>query len=131
MSEAATHPEAVVERYQARWQAGDLPGWASLFTEDADFVTWRGLWWKGRREILAGHQAVDAFVRGQFAAYRIEPLRIRSLGPAVAVAHAGWRWPGFREDAQAPAEDRAGLVTMVLSFEDGWLISASHNTRTA
>ena len=82
-------------------------------------------------EILAGHQAADAFIRGQFAAYRIEPLRVRSLTPAVAVAHAAWHWPGFRDDPQAPAENRAGLVTMVLSREDGWRISASHNLRTA
>jgi uncharacterized protein (TIGR02246 family) len=131
MSDAAPTPDALFERYQARWQAGDMPGWAELFTEDADFVTWRGLWWKGRAEILAGHQAADAFIRGQFAAYRIEPLRVRSLAPAVAVAHAAWHWPGFRDDPQAPAENRAGLVTMVLSREDGWRISASHNLRTA
>lgn len=131
MSDAAPTPDALFERYQARWQAGDMPGWADLFTEDADFVTWRGLWWKGRDEILARHQAADAFIRGQFAAYRIEPLRVRSLTPAVAVAHAAWHWPGFRDDPQAPAENRAGLVTMVLSREDGWRISASHNLRTA
>jgi uncharacterized protein (TIGR02246 family) len=130
MSDTAPSPEVLFKRYQARWQAGDMPGWASLFTEDADFVTWRGLWWKGRGEILAGHQAVDPFLRGQFAAYRIEPLRIRSLTPAVAVAHAAWRWHRFRETPEASAEDRAGLVTMVLSLADGWLISASHNTRT-
>lgn len=85
---------------------------------------------EGARRDPGRHQAVDPFLRGQFSAYRIDPLRIRSLNPAVAVAHAAWRWHRFRETPEAPAEDRAGLVTMVLSLADGWLISACHNTRT-
>jgi len=53
--------EAVIrsrlEEFNAAWDRGDADGFAALFSEDADYITFDGSRWKGRREIAESHRA--------------------------------------------------------------------------
>ena len=119
--------DALLRAYEERWQSGDIERWSELFTADADFVTWRGIRWTSREEIVEGHEAVPADIVEQMPNYRLEPIDSHVLSPGVALVHAQWSWPRFVE-AGNPPEDRRGLLTMVMvKGEAGWRIRASHN----
>ncbi|MFC3077801.1 SgcJ/EcaC family oxidoreductase [Phenylobacterium terrae] len=118
--------------YQQTFRSADWEAWGSLFQEDADFVTWGGVWWRSRAEIIAGHRKVDEWVQAQTGGYVLRPLDASALATGIVLAHAAWEWPGFRSSALATAEDRTGVLTMLLVPTDrGWRIRASHNTRAA
>lgn len=120
---------ALMRDFEQAWHVRDFERWGELFTPDADFITWRGVWWKTRAENVAGHRAAPAAVAAQMPNYRLRLEELDCLSGEVALAHASWRWAGFAEAGQAP-EDRRGLLTLVLVREArGWRIRALHNTR--
>jgi uncharacterized protein (TIGR02246 family) len=122
--------EPFARRYEATFRAADWEAWSSLFSDDADFITWGGIWWRSRAEILAGHQAVEPWIRAQTGNYRVRLLSARAVGAEAAFVHAGWEWSAFQAGEDAATEDRSGVVSMLLIHpERGWLIQASHNTR--
>jgi uncharacterized protein (TIGR02246 family) len=121
---------ALLARYLECWRRADIENWSDLFTEDSDFISWSGLWWRTRDQVIAGHRAVTDFIRAQQARYQFESCQIHPLAPTVALVHALWFWPDFKERQEAQPEDRAGILTMVLiRTESGWRIRASQNTR--
>lgn len=131
-----THDEREIgelfREYVQRWQSGDLTSWSQLFTEDADFITWGGLWWRTREAIVAGHRLVPLSVVSQQPRYRFESWRSEPVTPTVALAHAVWHWPDFKERSDSAPEDRSGVLTMLLvRTSAGWRIRASQNTRTS
>jgi uncharacterized protein (TIGR02246 family) len=122
--------QALLTRYLECWRRADLENWSDLFTEDSDFITWRGLWWRTREQNIAGHREVTEFIRSQQARYRFDSSQIDLLAPTVALVHALWSWPGFKEQQESQPEDRQGILTMVfVRTESGWRIRASQNTR--
>jgi uncharacterized protein (TIGR02246 family) len=121
---------SLLSQYIEYWRRADIENWAGLFTDDSDFITWKGLWWQTREETIAGHRTVADFIRSQQVGYQLECCKIRMLAPSVALVHAVWRWPGFKELPEAEPENRRGILTMVLvRTQSGWRIRASHNTR--
>ncbi|GAA1547888.1 hypothetical protein GCM10009678_33170 [Actinomadura kijaniata] len=118
-----------VATYTDLWVRHRMDEWGALFTEDSDFITHRGLWWRSRRENVAGHEDVPASVVEQKKSYTQEVLSVQDVAPGVALVHTAWRWPDHRPPGAAP-EDRRGIVTLVMVKRDGsWLIRAAHNTR--
>ncbi|UCM86525.1 YybH family protein [Streptomyces marincola] len=117
--------------YTDLWVRHEMDAWGALFTEDADFITHRGIWWRSRRENVAGHQDVPDAVLAQKGDYTQEVVSIRGVAPDVALVHTAWSWPGHRPRPSAAPEDRRGLVTLLLVRQpDGaWRIRAAHNTR--
>jgi uncharacterized protein (TIGR02246 family) len=124
--------DELLDRYLATWRDDDMEAWGRLFTEDADFVTHTGVWWRSRHENVVGHQAVPDDIARQKVRYGFDAAEASAVAPDVALVHATWRWPGFVASPGDPPADRSGVVTMVLVARDGrWLIRSSHNTRTA
>lgn len=122
---------ALLRRMGEFFTQGDMESWSGLFAEKADFISWGGLWWTSRTAIHQGHDAIDAAIAAQLLAYRFEPLKWEALAPTVALAHGRWDWPDFRA-GDAPAEDRAGLLTLTLLRIAGiWKIRAAQNSRVA
>lgn len=120
----------LLDTYLATWRRHDMRAWGSLFTDDADFVTHTGLWWKSNAENVAGHEAVPASVIEQKARYELRVSAIRLLDDDVALVHANWSWPGFVPPTGGQAADVGGIITMILVRRDGrWRIRASHNTK--
>ena len=59
MFDESAERRAVLELGQAlqdAWNRGDAAGYASLFTDDADFVAWNGSHGRGRQAIEDGHR---------------------------------------------------------------------------
>jgi uncharacterized protein (TIGR02246 family) len=123
--------ERAMAIYLESWASDDMSRWSELFTEDCDFVSWTGVWWRSRAENLTGHTSVSRAIAAQRPRYRIDIASVELLAPDIALVHATWVWPGFIPAAGVAAEDRAGILTMILVERGGqWLIRASHNTRT-
>ena len=119
---------------QDAWNRGDAAGYASLFTEDADFVAWNGSYGRGRQAIEDGHRRL---FDGPLAGSRMTlvdddaecaPESLRFVRPDVAimvisgvVALAGQR---------ATGPDHQSVQTFVLTKDVGrWRVAAFHNTR--
>jgi uncharacterized protein (TIGR02246 family) len=115
----------ILERLERAWNAADAQTWADQFMEDADFVTVRGDYFRGREDIVGGHHAIFSTIYKD-SQNRLELLRTRTIGEAVIVAHA-------RAQLAVPAGPMAGQHRAVMSLtlvpDDGrWRIVSFHNT---
>ncbi|WID95739.1 SgcJ/EcaC family oxidoreductase [Bosea vestrisii] len=121
--------QVLMASYLAAWHATDMERWAEHFTQDSDFITWRGIWWKTRDENFDAHKDIPASIAEQMKNYQLSVEQIALLSPTVALVHARWHWPDFVEGGHPP-EDRQGLLTMVVvKGDDHWRIRATHNGR--
>jgi uncharacterized protein (TIGR02246 family) len=127
-----THDEAaigsVVERFVETWNTHDMHAFASLFTEDAEFVNAIGLQWHGRGQIETAQTRNHATI---FKDSRVDNVRIRQrlLKPDVAVVHATWNLAGQRRRDGQEIPSREGVITMILTREgDAWPIAVFQNT---
>jgi uncharacterized protein (TIGR02246 family) len=103
----------LLETFTDGWNRRDLAAVASPFSEEADFITVTGLWWRGRAEIAERH-------RTRFRPGRLnsEGVSIRFLRPDVAVVHLQWESGGGK-----------GILTFLASEENGrWQFDAAQNT---
>lgn len=112
------------------WIRHEMDAWGAYFTDDCDFITHRGVWWRTRRDNVEGHKDVPASVIAQKRNYTQEIVDIAAIAPDVALVHTRWSWPDHALPGADAPEDRTGLITMVLVRRDGaWKIRAVHNTR--
>ncbi|MFJ4654761.1 SgcJ/EcaC family oxidoreductase [Nocardia sp. NPDC088792] len=120
----------LLDRYTELWKAHEMQEWGRLFTEDCDFITHRGLWWRSREDNVRGHEDVPESVVAQKKNYSQTILDIQSIAPTVALVHTEWVWPDHVLPGASTGENRRGLITLVLVERAGrWLIRAAHNTR--
>ena len=118
----------VLGRLSGAWNAADGQAFGAPFVDDADFVTIRGDYLRGRDAIAHGHQGIfDTIYRGSSHAYEL--LRARALAEDVILVHA-------RADLNAPTGPLTGehsaVATAVLVDRDGeWWIASMHNTLVA
>lgn len=125
--EAINH---ILSTYLKTWGKHDIDTWGRLFTDDADFVTHSGDWWKSNQENIAGHKAIPDTVSKQKTRYKLDAAKISFLKPDIALVHATWEWPSFMHSSGEVPVDRKGIITMVMIKQEGkWLIRASQNTR--
>lgn len=85
-SDEAEIRDVVEVRWKQGFDAGDSHALAALFTEDADFVTANGYWWRGRQEI---EQGLGVVLTGPFRGSALEQHveKIRFLTPNLALVH--------------------------------------------
>jgi uncharacterized protein (TIGR02246 family) len=113
---------------QEAWNHHDMKAWASLFTEDADFVNVAGWWWKGRAEIEKKHTEIHAYIFRD-STLTIYEVDTRFLAPEIAVVHISWSLTGNRNPDGSDGQPRKGIFTQVLQKQNGrWLIAAAQNT---
>jgi uncharacterized protein (TIGR02246 family) len=113
---------------QDAWNRHDMKAFASLFTEDADFVNVAGAWWKGRAEIEQMHRASHATMFKE-STLSIEAVDIRFLTPDIAIAHVLTGLVGQKMPDGTVVPPRRALLTQVLQKQGGkWMIVAAHNT---
>lgn len=120
---------------QDAWNRGDAAGYASLFTDDADFVAWNGTHGRGRQVIEDGHRRL---FDGPFAGSRMvlvddyaesgPPQSLRFAGPDVAIMVTSGAVTLASQSATGP--DHQSVQTFVL-IKNGnrWQVTAFHNTR--
>lgn len=129
--QGATADEAAIRelpmRMIAAWNAGDAEGFASPFSDTADFIAFEGTHLKGRAEIAAFHRRLFS---GDLKGTRLDGgvLFVRFLNPTVAVMHA---WAGTYLAGHAkPAASRDSMQLFVVVQRAGaWRAEAMLNAR--
>ncbi|WP_228540627.1 SgcJ/EcaC family oxidoreductase [Nocardia sp. XZ_19_369] len=96
------------DRYTELWVQHEMREWGELFTEDCDFITHRGVWWRSREENVRGHKDVPGSVLAQKKNYSQTVVDIQPLTPGVMLVHTEWAWPDHVLPGAAVSEDRRG-----------------------
>jgi uncharacterized protein (TIGR02246 family) len=107
------------------WAAGDAEQYASVFTPDADYVTFLGSHYKGRAAIAASYVPLfRKLVKGSRLDFEITQLRF--ITPDVALIHAN----GAVVKRRRRRGRRGTRVTTTIAVRtDGqWQLAASQNT---
>lgn len=120
---------------QDAWNRGDVAGYASLFTDDADFVAWNGQYGRGRQAIEDGHRSL---FRGPLAGSRmvlvgdgtesVPPESLRFVRPDVAIMVITGAVTRAAQASTGP--DHQSVQTFVLTKQaSSWRVTAFQNTR--
>jgi uncharacterized protein (TIGR02246 family) len=116
---------AVIASLADAWTAGDAQAWAKLFTENADFTVWNGMYSKGREAIEQGHKQIfSTFYKDTKMRYVVRSIRF--LRDDVALAHVDASVVKKSEDF--PASPHAVPLLVMVKDKGQWLIAAFHNT---
>lgn len=121
-----TAVRAVFDRLTRAWAGGDAAAFAAEFTENADYVTWFGGYYRGRADIEAVH--VPVFEKWQKGT-RLDGdiVSVRFPTPDVALVHGlGAVVKGKRR--RTARNTKVNLFVMVREGAD-WRIAAFHNTK--
>lgn len=107
------------------WNAGDATGYADLFVQDADYITFFGHNMAGRAAIEAGHRALfEGPLKGSRLSFGGAPPKIRFLRPDVAVIVAGGHAPGG-------GQGESVITLTAVRDDERWRFSSFQNTRVA
>lgn len=120
---------------QDAWNRGDAAGYASLFTDDADFVAWNGTYGRGRQAIEDGHRRLFG---GPLAGSRMAlvdddpearpPESVRFVRPDAAIMVLSGVVTLAGQTAARP--DHESVQTFMLTKEGSrWRVAAFQNTR--
>jgi uncharacterized protein (TIGR02246 family) len=123
-------PRAVVDAFIRSWNSHDMKALAELFTEDADFVTAEGKWWKGRAWIQS--QLERAHAAKLKTTMMVETnTTVRRVRPDVAVMHFEWEVSGELGPDGKPLITRHGILQIVAVNRAGaWKILSAQDTAT-
>jgi uncharacterized protein (TIGR02246 family) len=115
----------VLGRQIAGWDAGDPAYYASVFTPDADYVTFLGSHYKGRDAIASSYAPLfKKLLKGTHLETEITELRF--LTPDIALIQAN---AVVRKGTQRWSRRAIRVNTSIAVRTDGgWLLAASQNT---
>jgi uncharacterized protein (TIGR02246 family) len=116
---------ALVDQQVKAWAAGDPAAYASVFTTDADYITFLGSHHVGRDAIAASYVPLfRKLLKG--TQLRVDITRVRFLTPDVALIHAN---ASVVRAGRRPNRRNARVNTSVAVRTDGrWQLVASQNT---
>jgi|SRR5262245_62938563 len=111
---------ALLDTIAEAWEAGDGDRFASVFTDDADFVNIRALALRGRKEIAEHHNMLFSTIY-KGTSIRSEDTRIRLIHPGVATIEQ------FAIVQIEGEERRAHMLAVAVETPEGWALQALHN----
>ncbi|MFC7618701.1 SgcJ/EcaC family oxidoreductase [Microlunatus sp. GCM10028923] len=116
----------LLHRLTDTWNAGDAAGYAELFTEDADYITFFGLRMRGRAAIEEGHRELFRMP------IKLEPYAgeadIRSLADGAMLIIAG----GSSSFDGKPDPTRDSVISLTaVDTSEGWRFASFQNTRVS
>jgi uncharacterized protein (TIGR02246 family) len=114
----------LLDRQIMGWDAGDSEAYASVFTSDADYITFLGSHYKGRDAIAASYAPL---FRKLFKGSRLHTkvAQLRFLSPDVALIQTDAAViKGTRRNRRKTRVN----TSIAVRTEDGWLLAASQNT---
>src|SRR5580698_7171185 len=120
---------AVMARLREAWERGDGQAYASLFSEDAQYVTAPGERMRGRKSIADSHQEIFNTFFKETKLGQGYPSSLRQITPDVVLVESAGSvlFPGESESKVAPN----GLMTLVVARQDNaWRIVSFQNTPT-
>jgi uncharacterized protein (TIGR02246 family) len=114
----------VLTELLASWNRGDAEAYGALFSEDADYVIWNGMYDKGRDAIVRSHTMIfSTFYRD--SRLEGEITQVRYLSDEIALVH-------LTGQITLANGEPAGFPTCPLAVMqrhgDAWLIVAWQNT---
>jgi uncharacterized protein (TIGR02246 family) len=126
----ADPPRSLVAGFVRAWNAHDAKALGALFAEDADYVTARGNWMKGRAWIegqmekaLAGRLKGTTMVETN--------TTVRLVRPDLAVMHFEWEVSGETGPDGKTLITRHGIMQIVAVSRSGaWKILSAQDTAT-
>ncbi|HKO99662.1 MAG TPA: SgcJ/EcaC family oxidoreductase [Pyrinomonadaceae bacterium] len=119
--------QATIDQLVAAWNQNDIDAFISFFTDNASYISGRGLLLTGRQAILEGLFSNQP-TGDEKGKVRITATRINLIKPDVAVVYNSWE---MRSDDQGGEKlrSRKGIFTQVMISEgERWLIVALQNT---
>lgn len=111
---------ALLDTIERAWSAGDGDRFASVFTEDADFINIRALELRGRQAIAEHHRLLFSTIY-KGTSIRREGTRIRLIRRDVATVE---QFAIVRLEGE---ERRAHMLAVAVDGPDGWAFQALHN----
>ncbi|MGH3580741.1 MAG: SgcJ/EcaC family oxidoreductase, partial [Mycobacterium sp.] len=105
--------------------AADPERYASVFTDDADYVTFLGGRQRGRKAIATSYAPLFKRVL-HGSRLRIQITQLRYLTPDVALIHA--RAAVTKQTRRWNRRADRTNTTVAVRTDDGWLLAASQNT---
>ena len=119
-------PEDIPAAFVRAWNARDPDALASLFDEDADFVSVTGLW-HDRESLRKAH--ADGLQRNA-STLAVDATKVKRLSPDIAAVHARLTSSGQSPDgAVTQPGPRTTIVTFVVHrIGERWLCASVHHT---
>lgn len=115
----------VLERQMAGWDAGDPGAYASVFTPDADYITFLGSHYQGREAIAASYAPLfKRLLKGSRLDAEITQLRFLTPDVALIQVNAAVR-KGTRRRHRPTNRVNTSIAVRT---DGGWLLAASQNT---
>lgn len=119
---------AIIDKLADSWNRNDMMAFASLFTEDADYISGAGLWLRGRQAIQEGLSS-DTASGGEHRDVVITGNRIKLIREDVAIVQSTWEMSRGNDRREEGVESRKGIFTQVIvSHGERWQIAALQNT---
>ncbi|MEO5324916.1 SgcJ/EcaC family oxidoreductase [Mesorhizobium sp. CC13] len=120
-------PGEIARRIADAWNVHDAGAFAALFAKDADFTNVFGMEATGRAEIERFHAPVFETMFKE-SVLSVDGARSRMLREDVATVDLRWSMTGARDPMGREWARRRGLISLVMSRENGdWLIASMHN----
>jgi uncharacterized protein (TIGR02246 family) len=115
---------ALIDRQVTGWDTADPDAYASVFTPDADYVTFLGSRHKGRAAIASSYAPLFDKLHG--TRLRTQITQLRYLAPDVALiqAHAAVTKRARRWNRRGERVN----TSIAVRTDDGWRLAASQNT---
>ncbi|OBG38227.1 MULTISPECIES: SgcJ/EcaC family oxidoreductase [Mycolicibacter] len=111
-------------RQVAGWNAGDPAAYASVFTSDADYVTFLGDRYQGREAIAASYAPLFAkLLRG--TRLELQASTLRFVTPDVALVHSR---AAVAKSARRRNRGVRINTSVAVRTDTGWLLTSSQNT---
>ncbi len=117
-----------VAAWEDAWNRHDAHATATAYVEDGDFSSTTGVPSHGWKELEAHYNEIfTTFLKD---AHRTDTVRsIRFLTPEIASVDIDWQMTGARTRDGKDAPNRKGLLTWVVSKQNGkWMISIYHES---
>jgi uncharacterized protein (TIGR02246 family) len=119
---------AVVQHFVDAWNLHDMGAFASIFSEDADFVNVIGQRWIGREAIKKAHAANHATLF-KLSHLSIQDISVRFLKPDIAVLRCIPKLSGQLDHAGRILPPRYTILTFIMMKAGGeWPVVVAQNT---
>ena len=110
---AGTKVKAVLDRWEAAWNAADMTAMWQLATDDIHWVNVVGMHWRGKAEVQKAHQTYFDLMFKDRSCKLDEIESIVPLPSGAFVAVVRWSMGGYRRPngmMRSPGRDRMSLV---------------------
>lgn len=114
---------AAIGQQVAGWDAGDAEGYASVFTSDADYVTFLGGHYQRREAIAQSYVPLfETFLKGSQLDLGVP--RVRFVASDVALIYSEYAVVKGRRRLNSGVN-----TTVAVRTDPGWFFAASQNTK--